>query len=617
MKTNLSIHFIIALFIGFLITGCKQIIPIEEKDFSVQSFISNIKCDSQNASFIEGTLPNDSIFDAPYVSLQSWVIKGKDMLVSITLPDNAQEIYFAASNSKASYLGFQFSDPEKDKTNGYYRMPLANLKKQTSQLTEQLKSTGTEIQYKNYVMVLSTDENVSLDGFSLNVSYKSASGVSKSVSVPVNVNAIAPYQKDLRLGFRPLKDYSYTITINAPDGKRIVFSYDKNSGKETFDNSQSPGATLTYDSQLDANWIDFDPVFGTYTMNDNVTIQISGSSQTIYLLFFIYTEGKIDQTNLNASIQYSGGSTATGIATLSFGYLSKFQYFVSIEQISTNGIKRIPMSKPKEITVTVDPPQMKNGDFITLKLVTQSGKGAAIFKSSNSNTLPIYGTTKIEILGTENSSEKENIKIIASYNGKELDSQNFSVRTWIEKMEFVGSGTIPNRGMLVTTYKVNSESGNLADLNGIFLGEDVHYDKKEWSSPPYRSDVFPIPTVPVYFEPLIIGQEGDLGCCTPSKPLLSDGQHLPTESKEHPIKSPADIFVKDSFGNYKEDVSISTQFYWFNDPVLDIHSERRKVYGNNIIRREVTNTMNGWKYRIIKINAEVGTINPQYIIDLP
>jgi hypothetical protein len=297
--------------------GCnKDMLEPTNEDFNVKAFISNIKSYNINADYVETVIPTDTTSsEMPYLSLQSWVIKGKDILMSITVPDDAEELYFGAVNSEAEYLGLDFKGHDQKTAIGYYRLELKNL----------TKSGTVSNGLTNYQVVLSSNEDIQLDKFDMIASYKTANGISNKTSVPMDVKSIDPYQKTLKVGFRPLSGYTYTINITTPTGGNITYSYNKGAGTETF-NSQSPDATLSYDSDLDFKWINFsDPQFGGYTMTATIQIDISGDSQYIYLLMAIVSEGKIDQLDLDADIQQTGQNTAVGIVNVGFSYFSQFE----------------------------------------------------------------------------------------------------------------------------------------------------------------------------------------------------------------------------------------------------------------------------------------------------
>ncbi len=320
-KYHKNIIFYFCLLITFL--GCdEEIFRSEGGDFKVKSFISNIKSYNVNSDFNENIMPTDiSSADKPYVSVQSWVIKGKDILMSITVPDDALELYFGAINSQAEYMGLNFSGQEQNTPIGYYRLQLSNISNPDT------ASNGL----RNYQVVLSSNKNIQLNKFDLIVSCKTTKGISNKTSVPIDVINIAPYQENLKVGFKPLTEYTYTIQVTTPTGSQVTYSYDKNSGIETFNNSQVPNATLSYDSGLDFKWIDFsDPQFGGYTMTATIQIDLSGGSQYIYLYLAIITEGIIDQVSLDADIQQTGPNTAVGTANVGFSYFEELSVKINM-----------------------------------------------------------------------------------------------------------------------------------------------------------------------------------------------------------------------------------------------------------------------------------------------
>lgn len=302
------------MLVSLLLTfnSCKKDFHLDQvkDDFKVNSFISNIKCYNVTADFNENLLPVDTgSMGKPSVTVQSWVVKGKDMLVSVTVPENATEIYFGAANPKEDYAGLHFEGEEQDTATGFYRLQLANINNPDS------ASNG----FRNYMLVLSSNESIQLDQFDLLTSYNTPTGISNVSTTSVNVVSIAPYQKKLMVAFRPLQDYSYTITINSPSGTAFTYSYDKNTGAVT-----SSGA-VSYDSQFHVDWIDLDPVFGTYNINANVTVDISGGGYYYVELFFIiYAEGTIDQVVPTLDVNNSG-NTATIVGNVSFNYFDEYK----------------------------------------------------------------------------------------------------------------------------------------------------------------------------------------------------------------------------------------------------------------------------------------------------
>ena len=311
-------NFILCLVSAFW--GCRNdLFEPKAEDFKVKAFITNIKCNNVNADYNDNTIPTDTTSsERPFVSVQSWVVKGKDILMSVTVPNDAEEIYFGAVNPREEYSGLHFEGQNQNSASGYYRFKLGSIKKAYTASNEMI----------NYLIVLSSNEKIQLNKFDLIVSCKTAKGISNKSTVPINVISIAPYQKNLKVGFRPLRGYTYTITINTPGGGQITYSYNKHTGAETYNNTQSPNSTLSYDPSLDIKWIDLDPQFGSYTMNTTIQIDLSDGSQYIYLIFIIVTEGKIDQLSLDANIQQTGQNTAIGTVNIGFNYFEQFNYSV-------------------------------------------------------------------------------------------------------------------------------------------------------------------------------------------------------------------------------------------------------------------------------------------------
>ena len=297
-----------------LFCGCKkEIFEQKGEDFTVNSFIKNIKSYQVIADYSHDPLPvNMSSTEKPIVLIQPRVIKGKDILVSVIVPASATDIYFGAANSEEDYAGLHFEGQPQSSALGYYQLPLV-----------QINNPETEANgIRNYMVVLSSDEKIQLNKFDLIVSYSTPAGTSNQQAVPVDVVSIAPYQQRLMVGFQPLRDYSYTLSISLPDGSSVSFSYNKNTAAENFDNSQSPASTLSHDSQLDINWIELDPILGRYMVKTDITIEIQGGSQTVVFLLIIYAEGVINQITPSVDIDYNGGPIAVGKIEVGFNYFS-------------------------------------------------------------------------------------------------------------------------------------------------------------------------------------------------------------------------------------------------------------------------------------------------------
>ena len=324
MKTRPAALFFYMLGMIPIFSGCmKEIIEPSIESFQARSYISTARSFDTDAIYKTATLPVDTLSDnIPFVTIQSWVVKGKDILVSITVPSDASELYIGASNSSTEYMGLSFSDDYQTIPFGYYQLNLSTLK------ATKAEANG----YKNYHVVLSTLEDIEVEKFDLVASYKSSGGNSNLSSKTLDVKNIAPYQESLRVGFQPLSGYSYSIQISTPSGQTVNFS--SNNGTEVFDNSQAPGTSLSYSSDLGFNWIDFaDPEFGSYTLSATIEINISGGSQYIELYLAVITEGRIEQVDLDADIQQTGQNTAVGTVELGFGYFSMYKFFYEVPGI--------------------------------------------------------------------------------------------------------------------------------------------------------------------------------------------------------------------------------------------------------------------------------------------
>ncbi|MCK9618031.1 MAG: hypothetical protein M0R21_09385 [Lentimicrobiaceae bacterium] len=439
MKTNSITRYFFVLFLALILWGCKKdVLKPTNEEFKVKSFISNIKSYNVNSEYNDNIMPTDTTSaDKPYVSVQSWVIKGKDILMSITVPDDAEELYFGAINSQAEYMGLNFEGQAQNQATGYYRLKLSSISN---------PDTATN-GLRNYQVVLSSNENIQIDKFDLLVSCKTTKGISNKTTVPVNVASIAPYQKNLKVGFRPLTGYTYTIKVSTPSGAQITYSYNKNTGTETFNNSQVPNTSLSYDSGLDFKWIDFsDPEFGGYSMAATIQIDLTGGSQYIYLYLAIVTEGIIEQVSLDANIQQTGQNTAVGTANVGFSYFAEFN------EIIVDDIKVI-IHKPDNF-----PLYNENYPFPSTyarRIEVFEGMTQHTFRSNYSNYPPdkhlqLYHKDALTNV-TENGFQYENIQIILEADIKIPSNFDLSQlnEVWrvIEKPDNVTNISIDNIGI--------------------------------------------------------------------------------------------------------------------------------------------------------------------------
>lgn len=443
MKTKPRIYISFLLATLFLSNCTKEVFEPSIENFQAKSFISEIKCFETNATYTDDLLPVDTLSEKlPYVSVQPWVVKGKDILMVITVPDDATELYFGATNSNSEYMGLSFSDDYQTIPSGYYKLDLSKL-----------KSGKTETDgFKNFQVVLSSDENIQVDVFDFIVSYKTSEGNSNLTSATLNVKSIAPYQENLKVGFQPLTGYTYSIEISTPSGNTVKYSYNKNSGAEVFDNSRVSDANLTYDSGLGFNWIDFsNPEFGSYSLTAKIEINISGGSQYIYLYLAVITEGKIEQVDLDVDIQQTGQNIAIGSANLGFSYFSDYKK-INIKNIIFKNEK---MSIFKTIDESYKFIGVFKGTPITFSVLTETPgeeipNGTIVWSGYTSGyTSEIYivftkvGINKINVMDNSGNFITVLINVIEKPSG--IGEEEYAITHPLETSKAVFHNLLPNK----------------------------------------------------------------------------------------------------------------------------------------------------------------------------
>jgi hypothetical protein len=272
-----------------------------------------------------------------------------------------------------------------------------------------------------------------------------------------------------------------------------------------------------------------------------------------------------------------------GSAILEDVVLSKQRVFVELQQI-----ERIPIYNPNSqneqtVRVTLIPSPLPSGETVSLELSTSTGNGSAVF-DNGSTSATINQTTVVRIRGAANSTQKNNIKLAAIYDGKEVNREFFSVRTWPINFRQI-TGRDNGNGVIYFEYQWDSESGTPSDLSGIMIGEIVDYNCTE-------GDCFTDNGIPV-FRPTSPPYSGDYI----RNPQIEDfqittGSAFPDEHKPDswtPFKKP-----------YRADVFSATQFYRFHDPVLMDADTYMELMGPLVIRREVYQDNRVWKYKVEK-----------------
>ena len=275
-----------------------------------------------------------------------------------------------------------------------------------------------------------------------------------------------------------------------------------------------------------------------------------------------------------------------------------FGRYEEVPLVEFGNLDRIPVFNDTNpnyslLTITVIPSPLPTGEKVILDISTV-GTGLATF-DDGSFTREITKSSDVKIKGFINSNQKNDVTIRAIYDGNELASEQFSVRTHPMRFEIKNVTTnTPSDGRLIFEYNIISESGDVDDLLGIILGERVDYPgvngKYEYSSPPYRIGPFfqQYWTEDPYIDYKVFGSD--------TLKIFPDVHKLPTDDKNHPLSSPDEAFRKE----YRTDVFEAIQYYWFRDPVLMDQSTMVNIHGPNNILREVDTISGVWTYRITK-----------------
>jgi hypothetical protein len=258
---------------------------VADKSIASSDVFESISLNSANAVFHEGRIPAGSISDAPSVSTQSEVRKGEDLVIEITVPENAQQLYISASSIKAAYLTLEFGD-ENDDVDGYFTLETNPTFAKKPKSTLLLKSaSGSNMQ--TYTVKIETNQNTYMNSFDINIAYQSPDGVSRTVKVPISINALLPIHNQLRVGFRPPETDGFSLCIERPDGSQVCYS------NGTLSTGGCRECEVSYDDMMDVYWIDLPPDFGSYTVTAEMSIACT-QNQVITLVLIINNAGKLE-----------------------------------------------------------------------------------------------------------------------------------------------------------------------------------------------------------------------------------------------------------------------------------------------------------------------------------
>jgi hypothetical protein len=154
-------------------------------------------------------------------------------------------------------------------------------------------------------------------------------------------------------------------------------------------------------------------------------------------------------------------------------------------QITIGDIPRVPIyggTSPieRDVTITVGATPIPQGSSVQLSIENISGEGQATFDSGSATTT-VSSSTTVKLRGVANSNQINNLKLKATFDGTFVAEKTFSVRTWPSK--FRERDRAIQGDMLVFDFVWDSESGNLAHLTGIGMGEHVVYPQGYFSTP--------------------------------------------------------------------------------------------------------------------------------------
>jgi hypothetical protein len=115
-----------------------------------------------------------------------------------------------------------------------------------------------------------------------------------------------------------------------------------------------------------------------------------------------------------------------------------------------------------------------NNQPVTLTIQTTTGTGEAKFTSNNSTTMTITQSQNIEIKGITESSQKDNLKITASF-GNTTSTDNFSVAT----VKIIR--TVQTTETDVTDAKTKTIVGERQDLKATLVPADLTVTSHLWT----------------------------------------------------------------------------------------------------------------------------------------
>ena len=255
-------------------------------------------------------------------------------------------------------------------------------------------------------------------------------------------------------------------------------------------------------------------------------------------------------------------------------------------QMISAGQYRIPPSMPTPVNVTVTPSLSGSGQVVTLAVNGQNANNGTLTINGNV-TQDITSGGNVNLQGTSQTvpGNAGNLNLVVRVRGQDtIQSNGFSVSAIPVSFQ-QSTATQLAGGVLQFTYSWNSDSGNLADLDEVWIGEYVTYSDggiHAGAGRPWMGNN-PDPTI------------------TPSRATYkaTDGEFVDTHSPPGrflPTAGPADSFT-------------ATQFYGFHDfrtdnrPGDNTHGWQVDLMQTAIVRYVEnigTAAAPVWQYRITK-----------------
>lgn len=279
-------------------------------------------------------------------------------------------------------------------------------------------------------------------------------------------------------------------------------------------------------------------------------------------------------TTANCTSSYTNCSGATSTAAPSGSGTAATSVTVTIGEIGRIPKHGVNQAFSRAVTVQLTPETLPGGMTVTLRLATTTGAGnARLLDAAGQETaaLAINRSQTVRIRGKEHSSVKDNVELTAWVGNTAVASRRFSVRTWPVGFARVGGCDGVNDADLHSYYRWHSESGNHDDLNGLHVGEFVHFPQQLiWL------DRYCLPNPPYDDTPGVTPCKDNPS--TWYAPLGTAGQNNPLTIWNEQIH---DHLQMDRLsGTLAPHTYVASQYFFFRDPVLMAPQRRDPVWSD-------------------------------------